>query len=432
MGKIIGGGVFPHPPIIIKEIGKAESEKAIATIRGAQELSKDIREKNPTTIIFISPHGPLYRDAIAIGISKDLYGDFGGFGHGEIFFKMENNLGLINKIIDKSKDRINLVGSQEGLDHGVLVPLYFIDKEYKDFKIINITYGILPPNDLFEFGKYIKEAVEESDEDVIMVASGDLSHRLKDGNYSYSPKGKVFDEKIVDILSGRDLKEFVDFDLSLSEEAGECGLRTFMILAGFLDGYDLDREVYSYEGPYGVGYTTARLEVVRGNKFIDLAKESLEHFVRKGKYLDLKDNKDMDFQTSENGVFVSLYKEGDLRGCIGTILPVRENLGKEIIYNAVSAGLEDPRFRPVTEKDLDSLVYSVDILFPPEPIDSRDELNVKDYGVIVTSGFKRGLLLPNLEGIDRVDDQVAIALRKAGIRPDEPYSMERFKVIRYE
>lgn len=131
------------------------------------------------------------------------------------------------------------------------------------------------------------------------------------------------------------------------------------------------------------------------------------------------------------GTFVSIKKNGELRGCIGTILPTKENIALEIISNAISSGTRDPRFNAVREDELDSLSYSVDVLLEPEPIDSIEDLDVKKYGVIVRAGFRTGLLLPNLEGVDTPEEQVSIALRKAGISPKENYSMERFEVIRY-
>jgi len=135
--------------------------------------------------------------------------------------------------------------------------------------------------------------------------------------------------------------------------------------------------------------------------------------------------------TRRAGVFVSLKKYGELRGCIGTIKPTTKNIAAEIIQNAISAGTRDPRFLPVEESELSELAYSVDVLGEPEPINTKDELDVKRYGVIVRSGYKSGLLLPNLEGVDTVDYQVSIALQKAGIRPGEPYKMERFEVVRH-
>jgi AmmeMemoRadiSam system protein A len=132
------------------------------------------------------------------------------------------------------------------------------------------------------------------------------------------------------------------------------------------------------------------------------------------------------------GVFVSIKKDGELRGCIGTTTPTRENIAEEILSNSVSAAVRDPRFEPITEGELDSLTYSVDVLAAPEPISSPDELDVKRYGVIVSSGGRRGLLLPDLAGVDTPEQQIDIARRKGGIGEREPYGLERFEVIRHK
>ena len=164
---------------------------------------------------------------------------------------------------------------------------------------------------------------------------------------------------------------------------------------------------------------------------VKLAKETLENYVRTGKKIDVPDWVPEEFKKRRAGVFVSLKKHGMLRGCIGTIGPVRTSVAEEIIYNAISSGTQDPRFPAVRPEDLDDLDYSVDVLGAPEKVGSMDELDVKRYGVIVTSGFRRGLLLPDLEGVDTPQEQVNIALQKAGINRSERYEMERFEVIRY-
>jgi AmmeMemoRadiSam system protein A len=164
---------------------------------------------------------------------------------------------------------------------------------------------------------------------------------------------------------------------------------------------------------------------------VRLARETLETYVRGGEKIKVPDWVPGELRSKRAGVFVSLKKNGRLRGCIGTIGPTRSSIAEEIIENAVSAGIMDPRFDPVAPGELSRLTYSVDVLGEPEKIESMDELDVKNYGVIVTSGFKRGLLLPDLEGVETPEEQVEIALQKAGIRAYEEYSMERFRVERF-
>ncbi len=139
-----------------------------------------------------------------------------------------------------------------------------------------------------------------------------------------------------------------------------------------------------------------------------------------------------EFMDNRAGVFVSIKKKGRLRGCIGTFQPVFENIAMETVRNAVAASTKDPRFPPVTEDELPDLVFSVDVLTSPEPVSSPDELDPGRFGVIVSCGFRRGLLLPDLDGVDTVEEQLSIAMQKAGIEPeDEGISLERFEVKRY-
>ncbi len=459
MKNILGGYLTPHPPIILEEIGRGEEKKAQDTIEAMKTIAKDIRSKSPGTIVLITPHGPVFSDAVAISGEKNLKGSFKDFGFENLKYEFKNNTSLVEKILEKcsqedlvtvkiDEDVSKIYNVDYELDHGALVPLDFINKEYKDFKLVHITYGLLPAKELYRFGQIIKESIIELDEKAIVIASGDLSHKLlEDGPYDYSPKGKEFDEKIMDIIQKNNLKDLVTFDEKLAEEAGECGLRSLIVMAGALDKLKTETEVLSYQGTFGVGYGTAIIDLAEKDdkgledeedtssiekirrdesEYVKLARKSLEHFVRTGNYLDIEEE-----SPSKKGVFVTLKKDGELRGCIGTTESTTNSLEREIIQNAVSAGTQDPRFPKVEKEELDDLVYSVDILFEPEEIESIDDLDVEKYGVIVSNAKQRGLLLPNLEGVDTVYDQVKIALNKAGIRQDEYFAIERFKVERY-
>ncbi|MDR0248696.1 MAG: AmmeMemoRadiSam system protein A [Oscillospiraceae bacterium] len=166
--------------------------------------------------------------------------------------------------------------------------------------------------------------------------------------------------------------------------------------------------------------------------FRALARASLEHTLRGKGSLPLPEGLPRELTEHKAGVFVTLYKGGHLRGCIGTVQPTTACVGSEIMQNAVSSALHDPRFPPVTLDELPQLTIKVDVLHPPEPIDGEGALDPQRYGVIVASARKRGLLLPRLDGVDTVAEQVAIAKQKAGIAPHEPYSLSRFEVTRHE
>lgn len=163
--------------------------------------------------------------------------------------------------------------------------------------------------------------------------------------------------------------------------------------------------------------------------FAQLAKRSVENYVNTGRVLKSYDM--TPGMKSKAGVFVSLKKHGQLRGCIGTFEPMEANIGEEIVRNAVSAAVGDPRFSPVTQAELDDLEYSVDVLTHPEPVEDVLQLDPKKHGLIVQSGYRRGLLLPDLEGVDDVQTQISICRQKAGIMESEPIKMYRFQVKRY-
>jgi AmmeMemoRadiSam system protein A len=162
---------------------------------------------------------------------------------------------------------------------------------------------------------------------------------------------------------------------------------------------------------------------------VKLAREAVKSYICSGEVLRPKElSAEM---KARAGVFVSIKKRGELRGCIGTFIPARQNIAEEIVTNAISAATQDPRFTPVEASELDDLEYSVDVLTEPEPVRSVDQLAPKEYGVIVECGFRRGLLLPDLEGVDSVEEQIRICRAKAGISAEESIKLYRFRVKRF-
>lgn len=470
MGRIGTCYLMPHPPIIVPEIGRGEEARAQRTIDAMEEVTRHLAVQRPEAIVVITPHGPMFRDAMAVGVQRDFSGDFSNFGQPQVKLSFPGHRGLAFNIMreavgegipaiaidDATRKRY---GISSGLDHGALVPLYFINKNYQGFDIVHITYGMLPRRQLFEFGKCIRRAVEGSGVHAAILCSSDLSHRLtKDAPAGYSKKGFQFDRQLVDHLRNMETQRILEMDDQLVEEAGQCGYRSVLVMLGALDGYNAKGNILSYEGPYGVGYCTGIFEpgapkqkpgremkrgscnvssgspgksYIKGDSYIQLARLALETYVREGRTIEPPDWLPDEMLAERAGVFVSLKITGQLRGCIGTISPTTENIAREIINNAISAGIRDPRFFPVSDRELKRLEYSVDVLGQPEPINSTHQLDVKKYGVIVRSGGRSGLLLPDIEGVDTPQQQVSIALQKAGIGANESYKLERFEVIRH-
>ena len=464
MGKVVFCGIAPHPPIVLPEIGKGESSKVSMTFTAMEDLAGRAAESGAEVIVIISPHGSVFRDGVAINGSELLVGDLGMF-NANLEFEYNNDLELTHSVASYAGSHgivtveiDDVLADQFGvttkLDHGVLVPMYFFDKAAVDLPMVSISMSLLSFEELYVFGVALKEAVEASNKKVAIIASSDMSHRLiPDAPAGYSPQGKVFDQQIVELIRNKDFQGIINIDPELAKEAGECGLRSIIMMLGALEGRQVDTEILSYEGPFGVGYMVAvlqpgeekegllekifqerreKIETGRAGEsvLVAMARKALETYVKDGRKI-IPDTEEDSMFNEKAGVFVSLKKHGQLRGCIGTILPTMPNIGEEIVNNAISAGTGDPRFEPVGPGELDDLAYSVDVLKAPEPIESIDALDVKRYGVIVRSGRKSGLLLPNLEGVDTVEEQVAIARQKAGIALGEPVQMERFEVIRH-
>jgi AmmeMemoRadiSam system protein A len=228
------------------------------------------------------------------------------------------------------------------------------------------------------------------------------------------------------------------------------------MMAGAFDGLAVEAKALSHQDVTGVGYGVctfyprgedpdrrflerylrrlreeAAARRASEDPWVRLARASLEAWVRGRETLPLPPGLPAELRETRAGAFVSVHKEGRLRGCIGTIAPTCACLGEEIIQNAVSAASRDPRFDPIRAEELPLLEISVDVLSAPEDIASEAELDVKRYGVIVTKGERRGLLLPDLEGVDTPARQVAIARQKAGIRPEERVKLQRFQVVRH-
>ena len=458
---ILAAYMVPHPPMIVPQIGKGSEKQITKTIRAYETVADEIAALKPETIIISSPHSILYADYFHISPGKSAAGDFGRFGASEVSFRETYDAELRERIcrIAKEKDfPAGTLGERDrNLDHGTMVPLYFIEQKYRDFQLIRIGLSGLSLADHYVLGQIIRQAVEETGRRTVYVASGDLSHKLQEyGPYGFAAEGPEYDRKIMDVCSRGAFGEMLDFEESFCDKAAECGHRSFVIMAGTLDGLEVQAKELSHEDVTGVGYgictfrpgdakeerrfleqwrkkQAEALQTRRENEdsYVRLARETIEKYIARREKNTVPGWAPAEMTERKAGVFVSIHKEGRLRGCIGTILPVRRSVAEEIICNAVSAATGDPRFDPVRPEELDKLEINVDVLSTPERIESRDELDVKRYGVIVEKGFRRGLLLPDLDGIDTVDEQIDIARKKGGISLRDNITLERFEVIRH-
>lgn len=443
------GAFTPHPPIIVPEVGRGNEREARLTVDGMLTLAERLRGPGPERLLIFTPH-QIYREGLLVLAADHFVGDLSQFGAPQVRIQTRGDklaVAALESYLRSHKMRVRVQsGERLPLDHATIVPLYFLAK----------AWGKVPPAILanpigltYEESYRLGELLRNFDDGARwgLLCSGDLSHRLTPGAPAgYSPRAAVFDRTVIESLrksSPEPIWELSSFEI---EEAGECGLRSALILLGVARGEPID--VISYEGPFGVGYGVALWQPMATEKkaregispHVKLARLTLERYLTQGRLPSreeiseaLGESITRELESRRRAAFVSLKtRDKRLRGCIGTIAPTYENLLQEIVHNAIAAAVEDPRFRPVEQKELEGLTISVDVLSEPEKVSSIEELDPKRYGVIVAKGRARGVLLPDLEGVDTPEEQLSIAAQKAGIFSLEGATVYRFTVERYE
>lgn len=261
----------PHPPLAVPAIGGGNERRIEATLEGYHRIGQGIAALKPDTIIFISPHGNAFREALAMLDAPGVNGDFAMFGHGNVRFEKQMDRQMTRLIYEALKEsgiQAALLdeasapgyGVRLSLDHGVMVPMHYIDLYYDAYKIVHITSSFASSAIHQRAGEVIRQVVDRAEQPVVLVASGDLSHALKEeGPYRYNAFGEVFDHMVAEAIRDKDPGPLLALKDTEIEAAAQCGLRSFCLAFGYA-GEDYDSEVYSYEGPFGVGYLTGTLK----------------------------------------------------------------------------------------------------------------------------------------------------------------------------
>ena len=316
-------------------------------------------------------------------------------------------------------------------EHSIEVQLPFIQYFRPDIKFVPILLSHTNAAVYRSIGVAIARAIKDSGKEVVIVASGDMNHY--ESQKITHTKDRQAIESILKLEAGELLERVQEFNISM------CGYGTaacliyaakeFGMVKTELVKYQTSGDI-THDFSAVVGYAGILFKGVNESAPVKLARETVESFITRG---EIPHPKNIPSEMKgKAGVFVSLHKGDELRGCIGTIEPDEENIAQEIIRNAVHSATRDPRFNPVIADELPQLEYSVDILTEPEPVNSEKDLDPKKYGAIVEAGWRRGLLLPDLEGVDTVQRQLEICRMKAGIGPEEPVKLYRFEVKRYK
>jgi AmmeMemoRadiSam system protein B len=265
---IVSSYIVPHPPLIIPEVGRGDETLIGDTVKSFQQIAAETASLAPETLVISSPHAPMYRDCLHISGGRKASGDFARFRAPQVSLEIDYDEPFVQSLVSAAQaEGISCISEgdlEPGLDHGTLIPLYFVQKAWqqnKPFpKVVRVGISGLSLETHYQLGKKIAETANTLERRVVFIASGDLSHRLKkDGPYGFAAEGPQFDHAITEIIKSGDLRKFVSLDPRLADKAGECGWRSFAILAGAMDGVQIKTELLSYEGTFGVGYAVARV-----------------------------------------------------------------------------------------------------------------------------------------------------------------------------
>ncbi len=433
---IVAGKFYPDSPARLKEM-----------IEGMV----DERAKKEDAIGLVSPHaGYVYSGSVSGAVVsliklKDTYIIIGPnhTGMGKPFSimtqgawktplgKVDIDTELAGRILASS--RYLEEGSEaHRLEHSIEVQLPFLQYFGKQFKLVPIVLSYADINVYKEIGQAIAVAIKSIRRKTIIIASSDMTH-YETQNLAREKDNRAI-EAILELNEDKLAKRIKDFNITMCGYAPVVSLITAARELGAgkaeLAKYQTSGDV---SGDYSsvVGYAGIIIKKHRISPVAKLAKRAVETYIKTGSVIK-PPSRLAAVMKKEAGVFVSLHKYGQLRGCIGTFEPAHKNVAEEIIANAISSATRDPRFLPVTPGELKDVEYSVDVLTRPEPVNDEKRLNPRKYGLIVESGFRKGLLLPDLEGVDSVEQQIGICRQKAGIMPNEPVKLYRFEVKRYK
>ncbi len=440
-------GLLPHPPIVVPEVGGERTGECIQTTRACREFARRLTAARPGALLLVSPHSPRRAGAFGIWGGDPLRGDLAAFRAPRARLELPADSALRGGIEQAARKRgIPTWRIPAGpLDHGAVVPLWFLAEAGWRGPTAVVSLPLPGTGDLSAFGAALAEALQQCGRRAALVASGDMSHRLQPGAPAgFHPRAGGFDRAVVELVRRGRLPGLQELDPELRELAAEDVVESSLVAGAALAFQVEGPEVLSYEHPFGVGYLVAVFSAAGlPPEPLPPAKEAgiriLPAVAREAVRARLeKRNPVLPAAKGElrrpAPVFVTLWKpDGGLRGCIGCLEARKADVVAETADRAVAAAFDDPRFPPLSREEIDGVTFSVSVLGPLQRVENQTELDPARFGVVVSaSEGRRGVLLPNVEGVDSVAEQVAIALSKAGIRPEELFKVDRFEVRKAE
>lgn len=429
-----------HAPIVIPALGGSRGQACSKTTTAMRKVAKEVLAHKPEVIVVISPHAPRAARSWAVVHDAEIAGTFSRFGRTDLGLTLEGAPHAAQALSRVAQEHGLSIEAARGddLDHGALVPLMFLTEAGFSGRVLILSLPYPGTDQEERFGHIIAQAAASCGERWAIIASGDMSHRLTgDAPAGFHPRAKEFDLTFVKNLRQKDLRAATSVDPRLQALVAEDVVQSTRVAAAAVGYVASGLTVYSYEGPFGVGYCEAMLFSERAQdraadvdspppRLVDIAHDAIVHALAGTHYQVPELAAPWD---APHAVFVTLRSpDGELRGCIGRTEPVFRSLALEVADCAVAAATRDHRMPPVEKRELTRLGIEISVLEPPESIADASKLDPKRFGLVVSQGERRGVLLPEVEGVDTVDDQLRIAMRKGEISVDGPYRLERFRV----
>jgi AmmeMemoRadiSam system protein A len=446
--------LMPHAPILVPEVGGERGGAAQASCQAMREAAACVMGLRPETLVLISPHSPRQRQAFGVWAGERLQGSFARFNAPGAQMSLPNDAPLAQAIVTEARRRdvATFMIHDQTLDHGALVPLWFLAGAGWAGPTIVLSLDYPEDGGLSELGEAIAAAAHASHRRMAIVASGDMSHRLtQNAPCGFNPRAHQFDETFIRLIRDGDYHEIGNIDPELRELAAEDAVDSTLVAAAAVDWKSTGHKVLNYEGPFGVGYGVAILFAEETNPadpqpapdqtpnregviLPGLARQSVTAALRSSSEHAPAAAGHGQYLSAKRGVFVTLReRDGMLRGCAGTIHPACADIVAETWRSARVAAFQDPRFPQVQAGELPNLRFDVSVLHSMEKISSPGELDPARYGVVVSAeDGRRGLLLPGIAEIKTSEQQVGLARKKAWIGPDEPVMLQRFQVDYFE
>lgn len=421
--------LMPHPPLLVPSVSQ-EALRSVKKTKDAMEtLAQRIKKREPRLIILSTPHAPAEAGRLAVYRGERLQGNFRQFGSMETVEVFSDQAFQRTLMRTLSLYGINTVSVDEPLDHGALVPLKYLCDAGVGAPVIVIGqyYGDYAQNHrvghILRSLLYAEETVGE------LIISGDLSHALKEnGPMGYHPSGKVFDETLQKALKHQDLDVLKTLDDQVIVNAMSCIYRGIGMVEGLSANRFENTEVLSYEGPFGVGYLVGALKCAENLSLPAIARRSIESVFLNDTFKALKPSGDH----SDAPCFVTLKKDDQLRGCIGTLEPTGRTLTDNVITYAKHAAFDDPRFPPLRRSELCEITISVDIIHPPVALRDFKTQDPKVDGLIAQKEGRQSVLLPGIEGIHTAQAQRQAVLKKGGFDSDADVVYYTFRITRVQ